>query len=56
MKSTRRLTCGARESEAVFVVEGDLGSHPGHGGAVHAHQDVLRLDISVDNTTDIVKI
>ena len=50
------LTCGARKSEAVFVLEGDLGGHPGHCGAVNTDQDVLGLDISVDNAADIVEI
>ena len=33
------------------MLEGDLGRHPGHGGAVHADQDVLRLDVGVDDPT-----
>ena len=38
------------------MLEGDLGRHPGHGGAVHTDEDVLRLDVGVDDTADIVQI
>ena len=56
MLETISQTCGARYSEAMFVLESHLGSHPRHCGAVHTDQDVLRLDVGVDDPADIVEI
>ena len=50
------LTCRAGQSETMFVLEGHLGSHPSHRGAVNTDQDVLRLDVGVDDPADIVEI
>ena len=56
MFETISLTCRARYSEAMFVLEGHLGRHPRHCGAVDTDQDVLRLYVGVDDPADIVEI
>ena len=40
----------------MFLTESSLGSHPGDLLPPYADQDVLRLDVGVDDTADIVQI